>query len=117
MCPSEDHLADHLRHGNEDLRVDALRHTILTHEVGDGELVLSIDEVLSLDEHGNERRSGLDLLAEGKHLLVHENGKTEVEGSRNARDEVEGGELSGKLLHSKDHLVDLPLEAIMDTKL
>mmetsp|Transcript_17306 Transcript_17306/g.41021 ORF Transcript_17306/g.41021 Transcript_17306/m.41021 type:complete len:329 (-) Transcript_17306:76-1062(-) len=106
-----------LGHGNKNLLVDALRHAKLPHEVSDGELVLSINKVLPLDEHGNERRSGLDLLAEGKHLLVHENGQTEVEGSRNSGDEVEGGELSGKLLHGKDHLVDLPLETIMDTEL
>ena len=106
-----------LGHSNKDLLVNALWHAILAHEVGNGELVLSIDEVLSLDEHGNEWRSGLELLAEGKHLLVHENSKAKVKGGRNSRDEVEGGELSGKLLHGEDHLMDLPLETIMDAEL
>mmetsp|Transcript_19602 Transcript_19602/g.52893 ORF Transcript_19602/g.52893 Transcript_19602/m.52893 type:complete len:205 (+) Transcript_19602:1089-1703(+) len=63
-----------LGHGDEDLLVDALGHAVLAHEVSDGELVLRVDELLSLDEHGDERRGCLDLLPEREHLLVAQDG-------------------------------------------
>ena len=57
-------------HGDEDLVVDAVGHSVLSHKVQHGEFVLVVDEILALDEHGDERRRGLELLAEGEHLLV-----------------------------------------------
>ena len=66
---------------------------------------------------GMQRRRRLQLLAEAEHLLVEEDGETEVERRGDARDEVEGGELAGELLHGEDHLVHLPLEAVLDVEL
>ena len=59
----------------------------------------------------------LELLPRGEHPLVHEDGQAEVEGGGDAGDEVEAGELAGELLHGEDHLVDLPLEPVVDVQL
>ena len=104
-----------LGHSDEDFFIDALGHAILPHELRDAKFVLGVDEGLSLDEHWKQGRGRLQLLGESKHLLVHQNGEAKVERGGDARDEVEGGELSGKLLHSEDHLVDFPLQAVVDT--
>ena len=106
-----------LGHGDEDLLVDALGHAVLPHELRDAELVLGVDEGLPLDEHGQQGRGRLQLLGEREHLLVHEDGEAEVEGGGDAGNEVEGGELPGQLLHGEDHLVDLPLQAVVDAQL
>ena len=81
------------------------------------QLVLLVDEVLALNEHREQGRRRLQLLPEREHLLVHEDGEAEVEGRGDTRDEVEGGELAGQLLHGEDHLVHLPLEAIVQVEL
>mmetsp|Transcript_9779 Transcript_9779/g.20454 ORF Transcript_9779/g.20454 Transcript_9779/m.20454 type:complete len:415 (+) Transcript_9779:1901-3145(+) len=105
-----------LGHGNEDLGVDALGHTVLAHEIRNTKLVLGVDERLSLDQHGQKRRGGLDFFSEGQHLLISQDSQTKVKGGRDSGDEIEGGEFTGKLLHGKDHLVNLPLETIVDVE-
>mmetsp|Transcript_10213 Transcript_10213/g.20950 ORF Transcript_10213/g.20950 Transcript_10213/m.20950 type:complete len:296 (+) Transcript_10213:950-1837(+) len=106
-----------LGHGNENLLVDALRHTILPHELGDAQLVLSINEGLAFDKHGDERRGSLEFLLQGEHLLVEKDRKAKVEGGRDSGDEIESCELPRKLLHSEDHLVNLPLQTVVDSEL
>mmetsp|Transcript_15341 Transcript_15341/g.46134 ORF Transcript_15341/g.46134 Transcript_15341/m.46134 type:complete len:268 (-) Transcript_15341:321-1124(-) len=106
-----------LGHGDEHLRVDALGHVVLAHELEAAELILGVDEALALDEHGQQRRRAAELLGERKHLLVHEDGKAEVKRRRDAGHEVEGRELARELLHREDHLVDLPLQAVVDVEL
>ena len=108
---------ERLGHGDEHLVVDSIRHAVLAHEVQDAELVLLVDEVLALDEHGDQRRRGLELLAEGQHLLVEQNREAEVERRGDALDEVERRELAGELLHGEDHLVHLPLQTVLDVEL
>mmetsp|Transcript_19464 Transcript_19464/g.42292 ORF Transcript_19464/g.42292 Transcript_19464/m.42292 type:complete len:655 (-) Transcript_19464:324-2288(-) len=105
-----------LGHGNKDLRVDTLGHAVFSHEIRDAEFVLGIDKGLSLDEHGQQRGCRLDFLSEREHFLVHENGQTKVEGGGDSGDEIEGGEFTGQFLHGEDHLVDLPLQTIVDVE-
>mmetsp|Transcript_14786 Transcript_14786/g.34204 ORF Transcript_14786/g.34204 Transcript_14786/m.34204 type:complete len:308 (-) Transcript_14786:412-1335(-) len=103
-------------HRNEDLSVDALGHTILSHEIRDTELILRIDKGLSFDQHRQKRRGGLDFFSQGQHFLVKQNGQTEVEGSWDSWDEVKGCEFTGQFLHGEDHLVNLPLQTIMNVE-
>mmetsp|Transcript_55422 Transcript_55422/g.80978 ORF Transcript_55422/g.80978 Transcript_55422/m.80978 type:complete len:524 (-) Transcript_55422:216-1787(-) len=105
-----------LGHGDEHLLVNPLGHAVLTHEVQHAELVLGVNEILAFNEHGQKRGGCLQLFAQCEHFLVHEDGQAKVEGGRNPRDKVKGGELSRKLLHGKNHLVNLPLKAVMDAQ-
>jgi hypothetical protein len=93
-----------LGHCHKDLLIDALWHAIFAHEFNDVQFVLSVNERLSFDEHGQQGRSRLQLLPEGEHLLVAQDGQAEVEWSRNARNEIERSEFSGQLLHGENHL-------------
>ena len=106
-----------LRHGDENFFVNALRHTILAHEIQDAEFVLLIDELLALDQHRQERRRRLQLFRQGQHLLVHENRQAKVERRGDALDKIERREFTRKLLHGEDHLVHLPLQSILDVQL
>mmetsp|Transcript_20111 Transcript_20111/g.57646 ORF Transcript_20111/g.57646 Transcript_20111/m.57646 type:complete len:624 (+) Transcript_20111:184-2055(+) len=108
---------ERLCHRNEDLLVDPLRHSVLAHEVEHGELVLRVDEILPLDQHRQQRWRRLHLLAQREHLLVEQDGQPEVEWRRDPGQKVKRGELARQLLHRKDHLVDLPLEPVVDAKL
>ena len=48
-------------HGNEDFLVDSVGHAKLSHELSDTELVLLVDERLTLQHHGQKWRSSLQL--------------------------------------------------------
>mmetsp|Transcript_48507 Transcript_48507/g.90907 ORF Transcript_48507/g.90907 Transcript_48507/m.90907 type:complete len:361 (+) Transcript_48507:550-1632(+) len=106
-----------LGHGDEDLCVNPVRHAILLHEVEDGKFVLEVNELLAFHEHREQSRGGLQLLRQRQHLLIKQDGQAEVEGSWNALQEIKGGELSRQLLHGKDHLMALPLQAVLDVQL
>mmetsp|Transcript_12107 Transcript_12107/g.35977 ORF Transcript_12107/g.35977 Transcript_12107/m.35977 type:complete len:531 (+) Transcript_12107:270-1862(+) len=106
-----------LGHGDEHLIVDAVRHAILLHELTDGQVILLVDEILALHQHREKRGGSLKLLRHREHLLVQKNGQGEVQGSRDALEEIERGELAGQLLHSEDHLVALPLQAVLNVEL
>ena len=62
------------------------------------EMDLAVDEVLSLNEHGDERRGRLDLLEQGEHLAVAQDGPQKVERGGDAGREIECGEFARKLL-------------------
>jgi hypothetical protein len=65
------------------------------HDIGEVVVThLSVDEWLALHEHRQQRRRGLQLLAQREHLLVEEDGEAEVEGRGYAGHKVEGGELA-----------------------
>mmetsp|Transcript_60932 Transcript_60932/g.157092 ORF Transcript_60932/g.157092 Transcript_60932/m.157092 type:complete len:521 (+) Transcript_60932:400-1962(+) len=108
---------ERLGHGNEDLFIDAVRHAILLHELKYRHVVLLVNELLALHEHGQQRRGGLQLLRHREHLLVQQDRQGEVEGRRHALQEVERGELTRELLHGEDHLVALPLQTVLDVEL
>mmetsp|Transcript_12824 Transcript_12824/g.28953 ORF Transcript_12824/g.28953 Transcript_12824/m.28953 type:complete len:201 (-) Transcript_12824:569-1171(-) len=59
-----------LCHRNKDFLVDPVGHAVLSHEIKNRKLVLSVDEVLALNQHWEQRRCGLELLLQREHLLV-----------------------------------------------
>mmetsp|Transcript_2821 Transcript_2821/g.3791 ORF Transcript_2821/g.3791 Transcript_2821/m.3791 type:complete len:294 (-) Transcript_2821:53-934(-) len=103
-----------LGHGNKDFFIDAVGHAVHFHKVLNREFILSINKVLSFNQHGQQRRSCLQLFSQGQHFLVHQDGQPKVKGCGNTRNEIKGGEFTGQFLHGKNHFVDLPLQTIMN---
>jgi hypothetical protein len=45
-----------------------------------------------------------------------QDGQTKVEGCWNAWNKIKGGEFTWQFLHGKNHLMDLPLQSIMNAQ-
>mmetsp|Transcript_30765 Transcript_30765/g.52633 ORF Transcript_30765/g.52633 Transcript_30765/m.52633 type:complete len:420 (+) Transcript_30765:455-1714(+) len=104
-------------HRDEDLVVDPLGHAVLAHKLEDRELILPVDEVLPLQEHRQQSGDHLQLLLDREHLRVAQDRQRHVERRGDAVSKLEGGELTGQILHGKGHAMRLPLQTVLDIEL